>query len=119
MTRPGDLWVLGKRHRLVCDDARRADYQRLMRGERAGMVFTDLPYNLDLRKVVGRGRIKHGNFAMASGEMSRPEFTTFLEEAIGPASENSFDGALCYFCMDWRHQREILDAGVKVFGGGC
>jgi len=117
-TRRGELWVLGKRHRLLCDDARRADYRRLMQGEQAGMVCTDAPYNMDLRKAVGRGRRKHNNFAMASSEMSSAEFTSFLEETLGPASESSIDGALCYVFMDWRHQREILDAGAKVFGGG-
>jgi ParB-like chromosome segregation protein Spo0J len=31
----GDLWSFGDRHRLLCDDARTADYARLMHGERA------------------------------------------------------------------------------------
>lgn len=44
ITRPGDLWTLG-RHRLLCGDStNRADVDRLMQGERADMVFTSPPY---------------------------------------------------------------------------
>lgn len=47
ITRPGDLWLLGK-HRLLCGDSTNADdVARLMGGERADMVFTDPPYGVD------------------------------------------------------------------------
>jgi DNA modification methylase len=47
VTRPGDLWLLG-RHRLLCGDATSAaDVQRLMEGERAGLMATDPPYLVD------------------------------------------------------------------------
>ena len=42
------------------------------------MAFLDPPYNVSIKSVVGRGRTKHGEFAMASGEMSRQEFVAFL-----------------------------------------
>ena len=42
-----------------------------MGGERAAMVFADPPYNVCIRSIQGRGKIKHGEFAMASGEMSQ------------------------------------------------
>ena len=42
----GDLWLLGE-HRILCGDAReRADYQTLLGGELAQMVFVDPPYNV-------------------------------------------------------------------------
>ncbi|AXV84528.1 site-specific DNA-methyltransferase (plasmid) [Ralstonia solanacearum] len=41
ISRPGDVWVLG-RHRLLCGDATVAqNYDRLLQGEPADMVFTD------------------------------------------------------------------------------
>src|SRR5712692_782081 len=44
VTKPGDLWVLG-RHRLLCGDALNEDsYSKLMEGRRAAAVFTDHPY---------------------------------------------------------------------------
>ena len=46
ITKPGDLWILG-RHRLLCGDATVAeDVERLMDGKKADMVFTDPPYNI-------------------------------------------------------------------------
>jgi hypothetical protein len=48
VTRPGDLWVVGK-HRLICGDATdHAVYGGLLGGERAQMVFTDPPYNVPI-----------------------------------------------------------------------
>ena len=38
----------GIQHRLLCGDStNRADVERLMAGEKASMVFTDPPYNVD------------------------------------------------------------------------
>ncbi len=47
LTRPGDLWLLGK-HRLLCGDARKADdVHRLMAGELASCLWTDPPYGVN------------------------------------------------------------------------
>ena len=51
-----------------------------MGGGRAAMAFLDPPYNVRVRDIVGRGRIKHTEFAMASGELSRAEFVEFLKK---------------------------------------
>ena len=116
VTRPGDLWGLG-RHRLLCGDARSpADPDRLMAGARARMVFTDPPYNLRIANVQGRGRIKHAEFAYASGEMSEQEYIAFLEESLGNAARVSIDGAVHYVCIDWRHVAELIAAGRAVYG---
>jgi DNA modification methylase len=47
ISRPGDVWELGK-HRLVCGDATDPkSYEQLMADGQADMVFTDPPYNVD------------------------------------------------------------------------
>jgi len=47
ISRPGDVWELGK-HRLVCGDATDPkSYELLMAEAQADMVFTDPPYNVD------------------------------------------------------------------------
>jgi hypothetical protein len=71
VSKPGELWELGS-HRLLCGDARNADHvARLMGGAHASMAFLDPPYNVRVRDIVGRGQVKHAEFAMASGELSR------------------------------------------------
>src|SRR5690606_23025628 len=48
ISRQGDLWLLG-RHRLLCGDARsEVDFEALMDGTRADLVFTDPPYNVKI-----------------------------------------------------------------------
>jgi len=43
-------------------------------------VFTDPPYNVPIdRNVSGLGRVRHREFAMGAGEMSRAAFTAFLQ----------------------------------------
>jgi len=77
--RSGDVWRLGK-HRLICGDAlNSAVVADLLDGEKAEMVFTDPPYNVAIEgHVSGLGKVRHREFAMASGEMTRDEFTAFL-----------------------------------------
>lgn len=76
---PGDIYRLG-RHTIACGDARDADLIRLLAGSRSvQVVFTDPPYNLKVDGFVsGLGKTHHADFAMASGEMSKVEFTAFL-----------------------------------------
>jgi DNA modification methylase len=115
VSRPGDLWALGA-HRLLCGNALDpAAYQALMAGELAEMVFTDPPYNVPIDgHVSGHGRIRHHDFAMASGEMSEDEFTAFLRAVFERLAGVSRDGAIHFMCMDWRHLGEMLAAGRAV-----
>lgn len=112
----GDIWVLG-RHRLLCGDARDAEsFARLMEDEAADLLFTDPPYNVKIDgHVSGLGRMKHREFAFASGEMSPEAFTRFLSDTLGRAAERMRDGAIAFVCMDWRHMGELLAAGEACF----
>jgi DNA modification methylase len=115
VTQPGDIWQLGP-HRILCGDARNPeDLHRLMGDDRAAMAFTDPPYNVVINKVVGRGDIKHEEFAMGSGEFSRAEFVEFLTASLGAAAAVSTPGGLHFVCMDWRHLPELFAAGEKVY----
>ena len=116
ITRQGDHWRLG-RHSLFCADARDQDaFQRLMGGDRAQLIFTDPPYNVPIDgHVCGLGEIRHREFAMAAGEMTSEQFTRFLETTLGHGAAHCSDGAIAYVCMDWRHIRELTEAGRTVF----
>jgi DNA modification methylase len=116
VTRLGDLWLLG-RHRLLCGDARAADdVGRLVGDGKVDLIFTDPPYNVPIDgHVGGLGSVKHREFAFASGEMSSAEFNDFLTTTLGNAAVVAKNGAIAFVCMDWRHMREMLDAGDAVF----
>ena len=116
ITKSGDLWQLGS-HRLICGDARDAVAIATVLGDaRVDLIFTDPPYNVAIDgHVGGLGRIRHREFAMATGEMSMDAFTAFLRDALSPAVRYCEDGAIAFVCMDWRHMREMLAAGDAVF----
>jgi len=116
VSRMGDLWLLGQ-HRLLCGDARNpGDYERVLDGRRADLIFTDPPYNVPIDgHVCGSGRIRHREFAMGVGEMSEAVFTAFLQETLGYAARASRDGAIAFVCMDWRHLPELFAAGRAAF----
>jgi hypothetical protein len=116
VTRLGDLWLLG-RHRLLCGDARSAaDMDRLMAGAHADLVFTDPPYNVPVDgNVCGLGSVKHREFAFASGEISKGQFTTFLTETLSNIGRVMRNGAIAFVCMDWRHMGEVIAAGEAAF----
>jgi DNA modification methylase len=116
VVRSGDTWILGA-HRLHCGDARDNDaYKTLLEGSKAEFVFTDPPFNVPIAgNVSGLGRIQHGDFAMASGEMSQPEFIAFLQDAFRLLCAHTQDGSIHDICMDWRHAFEMLVAGRAVY----
>jgi DNA modification methylase len=116
VTRPGDLWDLDD-HRMFCGDALGGgSYDRLMGTEKAQMVFADGPYNVPIEgHASGLGAVRHGDFAMASGELSPAEYTAFLKTAFGHAAARSIDGAINFQCGDWRHLREVLAAAEGIY----
>lgn len=59
----GDIWKLGE-HRLMCGDSTViTDVEKLMNGEKADMVFTDPPYNVDYEgKTKEALKIKNDHF---------------------------------------------------------
>jgi len=116
VSRLGDIWRIGN-HVLLCGDALNKDsYVNLLGSLRAQMIFTDPPYNVAIAgNVSGLGRVKHREFAMASGEMSIPEFTEFLETSLLRQAKFSTNGSIHFICMDWRHMRELLDAAEKPY----
>jgi DNA modification methylase len=116
VSRSGDLWHLGP-HRLLCGDARDLGPMReLLGGTQAQLIFTDPPYNVPIQgHVAGLGQVRHREFAMASGEMSEDEFTTFLRTLFANLVAVSSDGAIHFVRMDWRHMYEALAAGRGTY----
>ncbi len=110
VSRLNDLWLLGE-HRILCGDScNETSYQRLLQGERAAAGFHDPVYNVSVKRHVSRSG-KHAEFVMGVGEMSVEEFTAFNARWLTHAAAVSAPGAIQFAFMDWRHMREMLDAG--------
>ena len=59
VAKAGDVWTLG-RHRVLCGDSTLPEsYALLMDGQRANMVLTDPPYNVNVEETAGK--IKNDN----------------------------------------------------------
>jgi DNA modification methylase len=116
VTKIGDIWIAGP-HRILCGNSLDpASFEALMRDEKASVVITDPPYNVAIDgHVGGKGRIRHREFAMASGEMKGNEFASFLQNSMGLLARHSIDGSLHYIFMDWRHAGELLRAGEAIY----
>lgn len=113
VSRVGDLWQLGE-GRLLCGDATDpVSFETLLCGEKVRVIFTDPPYNVAIAGHVTSGG-KHGEFVMASGEMTDDEFTGFSTKVMQRASENLIDGGLLYYCMDHRHLEHTLAAAAAA-----
>ena len=59
--------------------------------------------------------MRHREFAMATGEMSRAAFVAFLTAVFRNLVAASVDGAIRFQCMDWRHASEMLEAGGGAY----
>lgn len=73
----GDLWLLGE-HRLLCGDSTDKDtVKRLMDGNKADMVFTDPPYNVNYGSSKNP---RHKIRAIENDSMSTDEWSVFCHK---------------------------------------
>jgi DNA modification methylase len=99
--RVGDLWALGK-HKLFVGDATESGHvARLMGGDSADVVFTDLPYNVDYEGYTEE-RLK-----LKNDRMSDADFKRFLETSFRSFRTAVKAGASLYICHPSSSQREF------------
>lgn len=111
-----DLWRLGDNFILCANSLLQKAFEILMQGELAQIVITDPPYNCKVNgHVCGSGKIKHDEFAMASGEMTEAEFAEFISGFMQHLVKFSSDGSLHYIFMDWRNINIVLNQGKKYY----
>jgi DNA modification methylase len=106
----GDLFEIGE-HRLLCGDSTCSDtVAKLMNGDKADMVFTDPPYNINYQGVT-----KGNHEKIANDKMSDEDFTQFLYDALNINSDTF------YVCCSWQYSHlfrkalEDLQKPVKSF----
>lgn len=92
ISKPGDIWQLG-RHRLMCGDATiLSEVERLMDGSLASMVFTDPPYN-----VAYEGGTTD-KLTIRNDDMPAEKFNQFLRDAFTSMFMVTEPGGAIYVC---------------------
>jgi DNA modification methylase len=111
VSRPEDLWTLGK-HRLLCGNVVDPHvYDALLAGEKAAAVFTDPRNNVRLGgHSRGKPGKKQSEFPTMTGEVTEDDFGNFLVEVFSLIIAHSVEGATFFACMDWRRLFEIVGA---------
>ena len=101
VTVEGDVWILGN-HRLMCGDSTSIDaVEKLMNGQKADMVFTDPPYNIDYQGVAkNHGKIKND-------KMSDSDFVQFLRDSVMGCET-------MYVCCSWHYAHLFREAMVAI-----
>lgn len=115
ISKQGDIWILGE-HRLLCGDACIAEnYDKLMKGEMANMVFTDPPYNVAYDESFRNKNEKAENPRLIKNDNLGDEFQEFLTRAMENILEHT-NGSL-YICMGGSElhtlYKAFTDAGGK------
>ena len=111
ITKPGDVWLLG-RHRLVCGDSTKADtFTTLMDGKLANLVVTDPPYNVNYEGAASK--IKNDN-------MGNEAFYDFLLAAFtNTEAVMAQDASIYVFHADTEglnFRKAFSDAGFQLSG---
>ena len=105
----GDIYQLGN-HRLMCGDSTSiTDVDRLMDGNKASLLVTDPPYNVNYEGTAGK---------IMNDSMDNDSFRQFLRDAFATADVAMNDGAVFYI---WHADSEgynfrgaCYDVGWKV-----
>lgn len=101
VTKLGDVWVLGN-HRIMCGDSASIDnIDKLMDNNKADLVFTDPPYNIDYQDLQG----KHEK--IKNDKMSDEDFVDFLTQTIHGCEQ-------MYVCCSWQYVHLFKEAMIKI-----
>lgn len=111
-SRPGDVWICGP-HRIMCGDSLSpTDWNKLMQGELADLVWTDPPYNVAYESKLA-GSIKND-------DMGDSEFRDFLRGAYSCLFSVMKPGASIYVAHadteGYNFRGAFLEAGFKLSG---
>ena len=107
ITKPGDIWLIGK-HRLMCGDSTDLGaVATLMDGRKAKMVFTDPPWNVDYG---GNSHPSWKQRTIMNDKMSTGDFFGFLSNAFKAMKSISEPGAMTYVVMSAQEWGSVMTA---------
>jgi DNA modification methylase len=99
ITRPGDKWLIG-RHTLMCGDSTsKKDVLHLMDGEKAQIVFTDPPWNVNYGAVKEGNEMGYKPRTIMNDFMGTDDFKKFMFTAFENMFLASEEGCMTYVVM--------------------
>lgn len=105
----GDIYQIGN-HRLMCGDSTSIDdVEKLMNGEKADLLITDPPYNVDYE-----GKTKDA-LKIENDKMDNDSFHQFLYDVFVNACSVMKDGASFYV---WYASREVVNFQTAIEESG-
>lgn len=113
----GELWALGE-HRLLCGDSTKVeDWEILMKGEKAQLVFTDAPYSVNYKSASGNSyskgkyseKFKNSN-AIFSDDKEGQEAIDFYTDVLTNLYKFSEDSA----CLYWWFAQNLRDLENRI-----
>jgi DNA modification methylase len=114
VSRLNDLWKVGL-HMIYCGDSLDpASYEAVLGGQLADLVLADAPYGVKVNGHVSTTG-KHREFEMMSGSQTSAELTRFFRRIFRNCVQFSRPASIHYQFIDWRHVREMIDAGDGVY----
>ena len=104
----GDMYQLGE-HKLICGDSTKQEtYERLLGDEKADMVFTDPPYNVNYKSRGALGSIKND-------DMSEEEFINFTLNFMQQVKDHLKTGGVYYICSGYSSYPAFI-YGIHALG---
>lgn len=95
----GDIWILGN-HRLMCGDSTViTDIEKLMDGQKADMVFTDPPWNVNYGAVSKDNAMGYKPRTIQNDSMPTEDFSEFMNSVFALMFAFSKAGCLTYVVM--------------------
>jgi DNA modification methylase len=112
ISKPGDLWVLGK-HKVLCGDATKLDdYKRLLGDELVDMTFTDPPYNVNYANTA-KDKMRGKNRPIMNDNLG-DSFEQFLKDAC--ANIVVYTKGAIYIAMS-SSELDTLQSAFRASGG--
>lgn len=106
----GDIYLLGK-HRIMCGDSTNPEMvKQLLNGQRADMIFTDPPYNVNYEGSDGQ--------SIQNDNMGNEEFYNFLLSVYKNMFDSIKEGGSIYVCHadseGLNFRKAFIEAGFKL-----
>lgn len=110
----GEIYQLGP-HRLLCGDSTQPESLiKLLGDERADMVWTDPPYNVNYHSR-GQSLKDDGNSSIKNDNLTPEKFKELIDGAFLNMLQFTKEGGVFYICSGWSSYPQFLES-MKIGG---